>query len=53
MDEKARQEKLTKMNNTIRFWESMLFHNKAFLPVSTVTLIEQTITFLEELRDQI
>ena len=32
--------------NCVRFWESLLFHNRAFLPVSTVVIIKATIKHL-------
>lgn len=41
-------EKTLPPNHCIRFWESMLFHDKAFLPPSTVTIIQATIHHLKE-----
>ncbi len=41
-------EKIVPKKNCIRFWKSMLFHNRAFLATSTVVIIEATIKHLAE-----
>ena len=40
-------EKIIPKKNCINFWESMLFHNKAFLPVETIIIIQATIKHLQ------
>lgn len=35
--------------NCIRFWEAMLFHDRALLSISTATLMEATLTHLKSL----
>lgn len=48
--EEIREEprKLLPRKNCIEFWESMLFHQKAFLPVATVFIIKSTIKHLQK-----
>ena len=41
------EKKTQSIENCIRFWEAMLFHNKAFLPPATAVLIEATIKHLK------
>ena len=40
-------EGLVPVKNCIRFWEGMLLSSKAFLPISTVVIIETTIKYLK------
>lgn len=40
-------EKIVPAENCIRFWEALLFHDKAFLPVETALIIEATIKHLK------
>lgn len=46
MTEKKIEKTLPK-SNCLKFWENMLFYNKAFLPVSTIVIIEATIKHLK------
>lgn len=47
-DEKI--EKVLPKANCARFWKSLLFHNTALLPISTVVIIKATIKHLEEVK---
>lgn len=40
-------EKIVPKENCIRFWKSLLFHDKTFIEISTTTIIESTIKHLE------
>ncbi len=48
LEQPVKIEKQLPRKNCIRFWESMLFYDKAFLPVATVVIIEATIKWLQE-----
>lgn len=39
------------LNNTIRFWESSLEHDRFLMDVSTRVFVEQTVKFLKELSE--
>lgn len=39
------------LKGNIRFWESMLFHDRFVMNTSTITFIEQTIKYLKELQE--
>ncbi len=45
--ERQEEKKTQSVEGCIRFWEAMLFHNRAFLPPATVVLIEATIKHLK------
>jgi len=41
---------MTQLEGCIRFWESILEHNRFVMSVSTISQIEATIKFLRELQ---
>ena len=50
-EETQEQEKIVPVQNCIRHWEKILFHDRAFLAISTQTIIEATIKHLKEKRN--
>jgi len=42
---------MTDLEGCIRFWESMLFHSRFVMNISTITQTELTIKFLKRLQE--
>lgn len=43
-----KEEKIQSTERCIRFWESMLFHDKALMSITTAVFIEDTIYHLKK-----
>lgn len=41
---------MTRLEGCIRFWESILEHNRFVMAISTISQVEATIKFLKELQ---